>query len=961
MHLKNYTFLFQKIHLKHLKYIISIICFINCIKLDAQEPAFFSYKDADLPSNVVFNLYPKDGYMYAATGNGVVRIGHGKTKKLSSRFAIKNSYTLFKENPEGELFVMNFQNQIYRVRKDSLELYIDLRKNFSKRVFSYNFLDGFLYVNSSKTVKRFDRKTLVHDYKWDKIKTNKNQLYFESVLHKDTLFLGDRYIYKDSVYIDQKNTDFIFPEGRNGGRVIHYHKDKYYAINKYKMVLYKKNEAPIYLNKYFDNTQRANYMGSINNDLWISTSSGILIFDPDSLHKPKHTFFKEIPVSHITTDYQGNIWVATLGNGIRVIPNLNIKSFRFENDLLIDFKIDPKAENQFYLAKNNGEILHYNKEISTVWKNKHTINGIFPTKNDLFISTSPVLIRINDKGITEIPIYEKIDHFYEHASYFVGSSWYSVSLFDKSLQKVSKQFDFPYQLEMHKKYALQSLKRGISPLWLSKDKSIAVGSEFGKLIKIKNDSIQNFSLSTDRLNVADIYITQNNEAYVLFTDGAVKQLSSDGEHLTELVNFNSEEVPNKIYVSEALIGVYSTHELFVFDRKTKEKNIFKGLSRYAHEGIVNFQISKTHAYLCTKNSLYSIPIEDLNKTFPPFDRPMHLRVNKKLVAATDYTNIPPDYHSIQIDINYFDETSINDISLNYRFNDGPWIESESLSNEILISKLPHGDYKMDVRIKNGSQSEHIKSISFTIAPYWYQTKLFIGISVLLISIAIGVWIWYLKQIIKTDRALNKAQLTAINAQMKPHFIFNVLNGLQHFILKEDKLQANKIIGEFSRFIRKILDVSKEEMITLEKEIEIIQSYLQLEKIRFKDKFDVRMNTEECTMEVLHTLIPPLLIQPYVENAINHGLLHKNKGGILSVCFKIEGSRMICTIEDNGIGRARASAIQENKKRHDSFYTDANIKRMDLIKGGDVTVIDKVDEDGNATGTIVILKTTLLYE
>ena len=899
--------------------------------------------------------------MYAATSNGVVKIGHGKTKKLSSRLAVKNSYTLFKENTAGELFVMNFQNQIYRVREDSLELYIDLRKEFSKRIFSYEFLDDYLYVNSSKTIKRFNATSLVHDSEWDKIQTNKDQLYFECVLHKDTLFLGDRYVYKDSVYLNKKNTNFIFPNGQHGGRIIHYHKNKYYAINKYKMVLYRKDSIPIDLKLYFEKIEAVNYIGSIANDLWISTSSGILIFDPNKLNQAKHLFFKDISTSHIQTDYQGNIWVATLGNGIRVIPNLNIKSFHFENELLVDFKVIPNTKNEFYLAKSDGEILHYKEKIHSLWRSEQGINGIFPTDDALFVSTNSVLTQIKDKEIIKIPILEKIDRFYEHSDYFIGNSWYSVSVFNKDFKHSSQKLDFPYPLNSHRKSTLKSIKRGISPLWLSTEKNIAVGIEFGKLMKIEHDSIQSFSSETKELNVSDIFITHNNEAYTLFTNGSVKRLSADGKELITEVNFNSEEIPNKIYVNDDLITVYSTHELFVFNRKTKKKHIFKGLSRYAHEGFVNFQLSQTHAYLCTKNNLYSIPIKDLDNTFPPYDQPMELRVNKQIVPIEKYTDIPPNYNSIQIDINYFDEASINGISLNYRLNDGPWIESERLSKEIILSKLPHGRYKMDVRIKNGSQAERLKSILFSISPYWYQTNVFIGVSILLVVLTIGLWIRKLKQIIKTDRALNKAQLTAINAQMKPHFIFNVLNGLQHFILKEDKLQANKVIGEFSRFIRKILDVSKEEMITLEKEIEIIQSYLQLEKIRFKDKFEIRLHTQECTIEVLHTLIPPLLIQPYVENAINHGLLHKNKDGILDISFHVEGSSLICTIEDNGVGRARANEIQTNKKRHDSFYTDANIKRMDLIKGGHVSIIDKVDEEGNATGTIVILKTTLLYE
>lgn len=898
--------------------------------------------------------------MYAATGNGVVKIGHGKTKKLSSQLAIKNSYTLFKENKKEELFVMNFQNQIYRVQEDSLELYIDLRQEFSERIFSYQFLNGYLYVNSSRTIKRYNANSLTPDRDWDQIQTNKKQLYFESIIHNDTIFLGDRYLYGDSVYSSAENAAFIYPKKRSGGRVIHYHNNKYYAINQDQMILYQKGKPSVSLAKYFEKKERANHIGSLYNDLWISTSSGVLIFDPENLDTCKLKIFNDIPVSHIKPDYQGNIWIATLGNGIRVIPHLDAKCLTFNDDLLVDFKIKPNTKNEFYVAKNNGEILHYNKTIRPFWKTKNPINGIFPIDDTLYVSTNSKLYRVYNNHVDSFPINEKIDHFYANKNYYIGSSWYSVSVFNKDFKR-SEVLKFPYPLHQKKKYAAQILLRGISPIWVSPENDIAVGSEFGKLKIIEHDSIKLFSKETALWNVANIHISNTGEVFVLFTNGKVYQLSKDGRSLSLQVEFDTTEKPNKIYTNKNFIVIYTTHELFTYNRITKETAVFKGLSHYAHEGIVNFQMSETHVHLCTKNKLYSIPIGKLNKKFLVYDKPLKLKVDNHYISPENYNNIPPGFHTLHVNINHFDEISSNQILLSYRLNNGPWVEAENISKEIVLNQLAFGDYDMEVRIQHGSQDEHTKSLSFSVSPYWYQTKLFFSISILLTALVFGVWIRKLKQKIKIDRELNRAQLTAINAQMKPHFIFNVLNGLQHFILKEDKLQANKIIGEFSRFIRKILDVSKEEMITLEKEIEIIQSYLHLEKIRFKDKFDVQINTEECTIEVLHTLIPPLLIQPYVENAINHGLLHKNKGGILKIDFKIEGSRLICTIEDNGVGRERASQIEQNKKQHSSFYSDANIKRMDLIKGGEVIVIDKVDEDGNALGTIIILKTTLVYE
>jgi LytS/YehU family sensor histidine kinase len=161
-------------------------------------------------------------------------------------------------------------------------------------------------------------------------------------------------------------------------------------------------------------------------------------------------------------------------------------------------------------------------------------------------------------------------------------------------------------------------------------------------------------------------------------------------------------------------------------------------------------------------------------------------------------------------------------------------------------------------------------------------------------------------------------MTALQAQMNPHFIFNSLNSIQHLISMREKEEAIGYLSKFSKLIRQILENSRENTVSISSELALLELYIQLEQLRFNHKFDYHVEVGK-EIDIDNTEIPPLLIQPYVENAILHGLVNKEGKGDLWFSMQRNNGSLICTIEDNGIGRAKALEIEQKKiSKHKSL-------------------------------------------
>lgn len=212
-----------------------------------------------------------------------------------------------------------------------------------------------------------------------------------------------------------------------------------------------------------------------------------------------------------------------------------------------------------------------------------------------------------------------------------------------------------------------------------------------------------------------------------------------------------------------------------------------------------------------------------------------------------------------------------------------------------------------------------------------------------------------------EKQYRHSELKALKAQMDPHFIFNALNSIQEYIILNQKNLASDYLGKFADLMRKYLNHSDKRAITLSEEVDCLQMYLELEAIRFEEKLEYSI-TVDNTLNTEEAVIPTMLIQPYVENALKHGLLHKknNKKLLISLSKFPEKQVLICIIEDNGVGRKKAEEF--NSKRsilHRSFATKATESRLKLLNYGREKQIGIVYEDlinntGIGVGTKVII-------
>jgi len=208
--------------------------------------------------------------------------------------------------------------------------------------------------------------------------------------------------------------------------------------------------------------------------------------------------------------------------------------------------------------------------------------------------------------------------------------------------------------------------------------------------------------------------------------------------------------------------------------------------------------------------------------------------------------------------------------------------------------------------------------------------------------------------------LNKSlQSQALRAQMDPHFIFNALNSIQNFIISKETVAAMGYVSKFSKLMRQTLESSMKEKVTVEEEIDMLKNYLDLEKLRFDKIFDYSFETDD-SIDMANTEIPSMLLQPYIENAILHGLRHKNAGGLLKITLLNQFEYLLCVIEDNGIGRERSAIINAERHKHRSAGTHVTNTRLSLLQlskddAAKVVFLDLKNELGEAAGTRVEIK------
>jgi len=213
----------------------------------------------------------------------------------------------------------------------------------------------------------------------------------------------------------------------------------------------------------------------------------------------------------------------------------------------------------------------------------------------------------------------------------------------------------------------------------------------------------------------------------------------------------------------------------------------------------------------------------------------------------------------------------------------------------------------------------------------------------------------------TKQQMADIEMQALRAQMNPHFIFNCLNSINRYIVKSDQATASLYLTRFAKLIRLILDNSNSKTVTLTNELEALRLYIDMETIRFEKQFSYSINIDEDVLPD-HIYVPPLIIQPYVENAIWHGLLHKLTEGHLEIHISMPKPNMLeCVVEDNGVGRAKAKELKSksasSSKSLGMKLTESRLALLNKHSNWDasVTILDLVDPEGLPAGTRVTLR------
>ncbi|MBC7891270.1 MAG: histidine kinase, partial [Sphingobacteriaceae bacterium] len=320
----------------------------------------------------------------------------------------------------------------------------------------------------------------------------------------------------------------------------------------------------------------------------------------------------------------------------------------------------------------------------------------------------------------------------------------------------------------------------------------------------------------------------------------------------------------------------------------------------------------------------------------------------------------PDENSVtfQFSALNFEPASQNRYAYRLEGFDENWVD---LGNEHTVSftNLPPAAYRLSVKSGNGAGvwSETPLAFNLTVRPYftntwWFRTLVGVLIGGLIAGL-VRWWVSTLSDRNRMDLQVTELKLKALQSQMNPHFLFNSLNSVQNFLLTNQGLEGAKYLSKCSKLVRRIMENSNHPYLRFEQIIDTLRMYVEIESFRFNHEFSYEFDIADDEV-LLDAFLPPMLLQPYVENAIWHGLMPKEGEKKLKISARIERQHLVCTIEDNGVGRAFAPRKEGHISRgqemtegiFDSLRRNHSQARLD--------VLDLYDTGNRPAGTRVAM-------
>lgn len=725
--------------------------------------------------------------------------------------------------------------------------------------------------------------------------------------------------------------------------------------------------------------QSLNSIAVIDSLIYICSAKGLTLYDRHGLRQVAQ-YFSNINISHVWKDREGSLWISTLNDGVMYIPNMYVrflKSSAFFNGNKV-LKLSGLG-NHVIIGQSNSKAHHYYRG------NLHHIPTPAPSKGEGRTYTINVnkedssFIISNQSGLTQFYLNGKIVQFPEIAMLaYTPVSKDSVYISTPSvIGKIPKKISPSYFDVGIRKYVLDSVRADVLYFDTS-DAVLYAGTKTGLLLYKNRSKYMPGYKELAGLSFTDIDKDEKG-TFIAATLG-------DGvfffnRHTLLQVNESmglSDNLCSSIYLeNDSTVWVATLNGLnrVIYRYKdgrfnTKIKNL------YRHDGLPSNYINDLYLFgdsiwLATNTGMAVMNRKDLpQNTYTPKMFIEAFKANDVYQPVSPLTAIKLDRNSNNIVIELNCRTFKNAVSVLYKYKlgglNGNWIETRN--SQVDFTALPPGKYEFSVFAYslNESWKSDIERINFTIKPAYWETTWFRILLAAAILLLVSLFIFYRFSKVKKEFALQKRVINyekemldleqqALRLQMNPHFIFNALNSIQHAILTGKQNDAYNSLELFSSLIRGILENSKHKFISLEDEIEILKIYIEIESKRFSSDFTYEIKIDPH-IDTSGIKIPPMLIQPFVENAIWHGLMPKTEGEKkLMLSFTGTEEAIICKVEDNGIGRKNSAALK-NKKQGTSLGTVLTFNRVaniNLLENKTRYAIEITDKE-NDEGTLVTI-------
>ncbi|MCX6207418.1 MAG: histidine kinase [Bacteroidetes bacterium] len=944
-----------------------------------------------LPTEEVFDLFSDSkGFIWMSHTLGISRYDGIKFTHFSSAEQTTTGTSGICEDQKGRIWFYNFNGQLFYIEKEKMKLFEAYNIQKEQSYPSLLPLDSEIVVTTDKGLFVCNTTTMKGRY----YHTEDSSIIARSIcVYRDHILAGTNKIYR----YDAKNgfkkipLSFLIKKSKEIPEVFSFAKlttnDTIYAYNNERTWLYKIIERRDSLFVLSAEKMPGTFKTIIKCDdsIWVNTQN--VSYKLNS----KDSIFSQY-LSDIVIDKWKNKWYSSLQEGLRKTPakykgwQKREHAFLEKNDfvrtilpykgmmvygtqggkiyitkddkLLHSYHIDSKAGSiENVIALPNGNFLVAPSkgvyQINTQQNYILEISSIASLKNVVFTDSSMLLAY--SQMLSKVSLTPNLKKY----------------LFEKgSANNLEYQKEFIDAIENHR----QVLRYSRCNILNTDEVSKKVYANFKSgLALIEGDSIKTLSFNGKQISGACM-VQYNKEAYVGTFDNGLMII---GEHGMANFSINSGLISNivlKIKRFHNHLFLIEPGYVQIFDLLSPKIINTIPIPLEINGTVYDFYEENEQLYLAMKNKEYRLSLSEIKADLPE----AYLLSASNTISQNEIEEnaiLSSKENAIQFKLSspsYINPEATQFIYQLIGSNDESWKTLIGPDYTVSFASLNPGKYSFRAYAVNfqGERSKNTINFKFTINYPWWLQWWFISLLVLLvIALSSLILTAYFKGVKRRDRhviekltlqnELRKSLLKTIVTQMNPHFIFNALNTIQSFVYKNDKRSVSNYMGKFSELIRKILDTSNINSISLKEEIAILELYLDLEKARFESEITMELVIDP-EMDLENIEIPPMFIQPCIENAIKHGLFHKKGSRNLKVSIEYDDPQkeyIRIEIDDDGIGRSRSRELNKTLfANHRSFASSAMESRVDLInqtleKKISLFVFDKEDQ----AGTKVIIR------